>query len=240
VEIDLSFYGVPSDILLYGWRSEVPVYYMAAGVKSNDIIERDYLTDFIPYPHQLQLNFPGHNSAIIHGYNSNKTLDMILMDASWPSPGDHPVIGYLDGFDSYDMVVNNVQENGSTTYHQKGAIDFSFEMPTFTISLADNSLRNFSFNFSRDYTYRTAFWAHIAGLEYTWWTVYAPPGYAVKGLSIPSEILAKYPQLDMNNLTYGSLSFTQVVKGPSYQEFVQGGFNSNAVDVAEEYVYRVR
>jgi hypothetical protein len=240
MEMDLSFYGAPSDILLYGWRSEVPVYYVATGVKSNDVIERDYMTDFAPYPHQLQLNFPGQNTATIEGYDAKKSLNITLMDTSWPNQADHPVIGYLDGFDSYDMTVTNVHASGSTTYHQKGAIDFAFDMPTFTFSLADNTLQNFSFNFSHDYTYHTARWQHFAGMEYTWWTVNAPPGYTVKGLSIPSEIMAKYPQLDMSKLEYGSLSFTEVIKGQSYLEFVQGGFNTNSDVTAEEYVYRVK
>jgi hypothetical protein len=241
LEVDLSFYGVPSDILLYGWRSEVPVYYLATGVKSNDVIERDFMTDFTPYPHQFQLNFPGQNSALIQGYDAKKSLNITLMDTSAPNNlSDHPVIGYLDGFDSYDMTVTNVHENGSTTYHQKGAIDFSFDMPTYTFSLSDNTLQNFSFNFSHDYTYHTALWSHVAGKEYTWWTVNAPSGYAVKGLSIPSEIMAKYPRLDMNNLDYASLNFTEVIKGRSYEEFLPGATVANADGAVEDYVYRMK
>jgi hypothetical protein len=240
MEIDLSFYGAPSDILLYGWRSGVPVYYMAPGVKSNDVIERDYMTDFTPYPHQLQLNFPGINTATIQGYDAKKSLAITLMDTAWPNQGDHPVIGYLDGYDSYDMTVTNTQEDGAVTYHQKGAIDFTFDMPTFNFSLTNNDIQNFSFDFSHDYTYHTAVWQHFEGMEYTAWTVNAPPGYAVKGLSIPSEILAKYPQLDMSKLAYGSLKFTEVIKGQSYEEFVRGGFNMNADATAEGYVYWVK
>jgi len=240
LEVDLSFYGVPSDILLYGWRSDVPVYYMATGVKSDDVIERDYLTDFMPYPHQVQLNFPGKNSAIIRGYDAKKSLDFTLMDTGWLNLSDHPVIGYLDGFDTYDMTVINVHANGSTTYHQKGAIDLSFDMPTFTASLSNTDIQNFSFEFSRDYTYRTALWTNVVGKEYTWWTVNAPPGYAVKGLSIPSELVAKYPKLDMSKLVYGSLNFTDVIKGRSYEEFAQGVFDINSDDTSEEYVYRVK
>lgn len=240
LEIDLSFYGVPSDILLYGWRSDVPVYYMATEVKSNDVVEHDFITDFVPYPHQFQLNFPGKNSAVIRGYDAKKSLSMILMDTNWPYNFDHPVIGYLDGYDSYDMMVTNVKDNGSITYHQKGAIDFSFDMPTFTFSLTNNDIRNFAFNFSRDYTYSSAIWLHTEAKEYTWWTVSAPPGYAVKGLSIPPELLAKYPQLDMDELKYATMSFTDIIKGKPYAERIQGGFVTSSGDADEAYVYTVK
>ena len=241
LELDLSFYGVPSDILLYGWRSGVPVYYWAAGVKSNDIIERDYVTDFIPYPHQFKLDFAGRNSAIIRGHDAKTSRDMTLLETSTYSTGDHPVIGYLDGFDSYDMWVANTQANGqSTTYHQKGAIDFSFDMPTYTFSQTNSDFQNFSFNFSHHYTYHTASWQHVAGTEYTWWNINAPSGYAVKGLSIPSEITAKYPQLDVNKLVHTSLTFTEIIKGRSYEELVPGATIANSEGTVEEYVYRVR
>lgn len=240
LEIDLSFYGVPSDILLYGWRSEEPVYYVAEGVKSNDIVERDYMTDFTPFPHQVPLNFSGQNNAVIQGYDAKKSVYITLMNTYVLPQGDHPVIGYLDGYDAYDMTVTNVHANGSTTYHQIGAIDLSFDMPTFTASLTNTDIQNFSFNFSRDYTYHRAVWTNVTGKEYTWWTVNAPSGYAVKGLSIPPAILTKYPQLDMSKLKYGSLSFTEVIKGLSYEESVQDGFNTTADATPEVYVYSVK
>lgn len=241
LEIDLSFYDAPSDILLYSWRSGVPVYYWANGVKTGDVIERDFSTDFMPYPHQLKLDFPGRNTAVILGYDAKKSRNVIMMNTFGFSHPDHPTIGYLDGFDSYDMTVTNEQENGwSTSYRQKGAIDFSFDMPSYTFTLGNNDIQNFSFNFSRNYAYYSAVWQHIVTKEYTWWTVNAPPGYAVKGLSIPPEIIAKYPQLDMDKLVYSSLSLTEVIKGRSYQEFAQSGLDAYLDKTSEVYVYRVK
>ena len=237
--LDLSFYGAPSDILLYSWHSDVPVYHMATDVKSNDVIDLDFMTDFTPFPHPFKLDFAGKNAAIIEGYDAKKALNITLLD-TWSTESDHPIIGYLDGYDSYYMRVSNFQANGhSTSYQKKGAINYSFDMPTYAFSVANSTLQNFSFNFSLDYTYSTALWQLISGKEYTWWTVNAPSGYTVKGLSIPSQILAKYPQLDVNKLEHVSTSFTDVVKGRSYQESLPGAVVANADDTYESYTYTV-
>jgi hypothetical protein len=237
LEIDLSFYDAPADILLYGWRSDVPVYNWAMATKANDVVQRDFNTDFTPYPHQVKLNFEGKNLATVSGYDAKKSRMISLMDTYWLSPSDHPTIGYLDGYDFYQLWVMNSKPNGSTNYYQKGAIDFSFEIPTYTFSLTNSDMQNFSFNFSHAYTYRSINWQYTNGTEYTWWTVNAASGQSVKGLSIPPEIAAKYPQLDMNKFTYSYISFNENLKGPSYLDFMPGVADPGARIASEGYVY---
>ncbi|HEY5744839.1 MAG TPA: hypothetical protein VIU12_02075 [Chryseolinea sp.] len=244
LEMDLSYFGAPSDILLYAWQSGVPKYYMAPAVKANDQIDLDFMTDFTPFPHPFKLDFAGSNSAVIEGYDAKKSQTITLLDTYYNygnTGSDHPVIGYLDGYDSYNMRVSNYQANGyNTTYHKKGAINFSFDMPAYTFSVTDRSVKNFTYTFSHHYTFSGAFWQHIDDKEYTWWTVYAPSGYTAKGLSIPSQILAKYPQLDVNKLEFGYMSFYDNIKGRSYVETFPGATIATSEDTAEDYTYTVK
>jgi hypothetical protein len=237
LELNLSFSGAPTDILIYCLRDGQPVYNWAKGVKTNDVIERDFITDFTPYPHQFKLNFEGNNSAAILGYHSTSSRPTLLLDSYWTDQSDNPIIGYLDGYDSYEMTVANVKANGTTRYHRKGDINYSFEIPTYTFSLVNSDMQNFSFNFSRDYTYHEITWYSRIGSGYTLWTVNAPAGESVKDLAIPSEIATKYPQLDVSNLAYYSIEFDQIIKGRTYLESVPGIGATNPEGTLEEYVY---
>ena len=239
LEATLYFSGAPADVLLYGYRSGELVYNWANGVNSYDVIARDYVKDFLPYQHQAKLNFDGTNLAQIVGRSASRPFPLTVY-GSWIALDDHPVIGYMDGFDNYDMTVTNIKENGKTTYYQSGAdLDFTFDIPSYTFSLNDDDLENFSFDFSADYTYYTSVWKRLDDQERAnTWTVHAPAGHSVKGLSIPSRIAALYAPLNLNEFTYSYTTFTKMIKGWSYLDLVPGARTKEPNGTLDEgYVY---
>lgn len=224
MDSEVSFYGVPSDFLLSGYRAGVPVYNWAKGVKDGDIIKRDFQADFVPFPHQRKLDFEGTNSATLFGADANANV-LVLNSyqlAGTPYATDQPVIGYIDDIVSYDLIVTNTKANGSVMYLSNGAIDLSFTMPTFTFSLHNTDIQNLSFSFSEDYTYCYSGWAYTQDSENIRWNVSAPTGVTVKGLSVPNEIAAKYSQIDMSKFKHSSINFIKIVEGASYPASMPG------------------
>jgi hypothetical protein len=238
LEMDLALFGTTGKITVTGYRAGIPVYNRAEGVEEGSIIERDYETDFLPFPHQYKLDFEGFNNAYIVGLDPANTRQTLLNTEWLINPSGHPVIGYIDGFNVYDTQVVNSQVNGQgiIIHHTLGGPpDFSFSMPTFTFSLSKNDMNNFSFNFSEDYTYLSIRWLKETPTVSTYWTVYAPPGQPITGLIIPTEIKTKYPQIDPAQLTYRATHFTRIVEGPTYLEKVPGMPRQSGA--LEEYLY---
>ncbi|AYB32524.1 hypothetical protein [Chryseolinea soli] len=238
----VSFYGgAPSDFLLSGYRSKVPVYNWAKGVKAGDQIYRNFATDFIPFPHQVALNFEGRNHAIIEGVDTDNNKVITLLDTDVPGslgrPGDHPVIGYLDGFDSYEMTVTNTKANGMVIYNRGGTFNPSFSIPTFTFSIDKSDMQDYAFNFSENYSYYNAIWEYDEVPEYTWWSVNAPSGTTVKGLTVPDEIAVRYPKIKMSNFKYSLVRFTKAVSGRPYLETVPG-MTGDKSQTWESYTYQ--
>jgi hypothetical protein len=239
LEATLSFSGAPADVLLYGYRSGELVYNWAKGVNSNDVITRDYGKDFAPFQHQTQLNFEGYNAFQIIGSAASRPFPVVVYSSTIESDGQ-PMIGYMDGFENYALSITNIKENGKTTYYQSGAdLDLTFDIPAYTFSLNDNHIQNFSFDFSADYTYSASVWKLIDDQERSSaWTVYAPAGQSVKGISIPPEIATQYPQLSGTEFTYSYSTFTKVIKGWSYPDLVPGARTKEPDGTVDEgYVY---
>lgn len=234
--------GAPSDFLISGYRSQVPVYNWARGVRAGDEIYRNFATDFTPFPHQLTLNFEGKNDALIKGVDkdNNKVitlLDTDVLSGNGGQPGDHPVIGYLDDFDSYETTVTNTKANGLVIYNRVGTFNPSFSIPTFTFSINKSDLQDYSFNFSENYSYYNAIWEYDEAPEYTWWSINAPSGTTVKGLTVPDEIAVRYPKIKMSNFKYSLVRFTKAVSGRPYLETVPGMVGDRS-QTWESYTYR--
>ncbi|HEY5744846.1 MAG TPA: hypothetical protein VIU12_02110 [Chryseolinea sp.] len=241
LDMDMSFYG-PSDILMSGYRKGVPVYNWAKGVKDGDVVTRDFDADFVDFPHQRKLDFTGTNHGVVYGVNADGSYLVVLdtyqlLRTTYKT--DQPVIGYIDGFDSYDMTVTSEKSNGSISYQNSGALDLSFTMPkAFNFSLQSKGMRDLSFSFSEDYTYYSSIWSYTQDSEYIKWYFHGPAGVSVKGMSLPSEIAAKYPQINMSKFTHADISFTKIVEGGSYLESMLGATVTNDRKTRKEYSYR--
>jgi len=239
MDSEVSYYGIPSDFLLSGYRAGVPVFNWAKGVKDGDVIKRDFQADFVAFPHQRKLDFEGTNSATLFGATANANFLVLntYQLAGTAYATDQPVIGYIDDFVSYDLIVTNTKANGSVMYLNNGAIDLSFTMPTFAFSLNNNSLQNLSFNLSEDYTYYYSGWAYTQDSENIRWNVTAPTGVTLKGLSIPQEIATKYSQIDVSKFKHSSINFTKIVEGASYPAGMPGVTTTSDDKTQKLYTY---
>jgi len=211
-------------------------------VKEGDIVKRDFEADFVTFPHQRKLDFEGTNQGIIYGTDANGTNIIIsdsyeLLGTSYAT--DHPIIGYIDGFVSYDMWVTSEKSNGSISYNSSGVLDLSFTMPTaFNFSLQSNGMQDLSFSFSEDYTYYSSAWTYTQDSENIGWYAKAPAGVSIKGLSVPDEIAAKYPQIDVSKFKYAGIGFTKVTEGGgSYLENILDATATSDHKTQKQYSY---
>lgn len=240
--------GLPSDVLLTTYRHGAPVYAKIQGVKGGDQIELDMNANFTPFEHQRKLNFDGYNSANVAGayLDSSGKIASLYFDildtdrlAGSQDATDQPLIGYIDGFDIYQMNLVNYQTSGAVAYHKQGNLASSFEsftMPTFTFKVLDTNLPRFTYEFSEDFTYYTASFTYDAGIAFMHWTIYAPQGKQVKIGNIPADIAAVYPMLQPEAFRYGGCELTKGINGYTYKESILRRQHGQA-DEFEYYVF---
>ena len=237
---NFSFYHDIPDLLLTCYRDGVPVYNWIKGLHNGDEVKRDFLTDFYPFPHQLNLDFEGANSGNVFGYYTGKRsgpggfllVDNILEPTYTPTP----VLGYIEGFDSYNTTVTNLKDNGTVTYHKNGSLVVNLTIPTFTFSLIKNDKDGLDFNFSEDYDFLTSTWSYKVGLERANCEITVQKGAVVKGPVIPKEIQTFYPDLPLNNLSPSSIELFQNIQGYTYQDLLSEAFG-NPRGASEYYIF---
>ncbi len=236
---DIQLCRLPSDVLLTTYRDGVPVYKMLKNVKDGDHVELDMKRDFTPFEHQRTLDFKGYYSEGTYneGWVSGAYLDdtrkfivfpFTLIDTyylrytkDWTA---HPIIGYVDGFDAYDMRVFNTQPSGYVEYN-KQAIDIeesfnSFKIPTFNFKTFSTDIHHFSFQFSEDFTHYTAYFRSFSDAHELSWEIHAPKGADLNVGDIPYEILAEYPMINPDAFKYEGCRLTKIVSGDSYKESI--------------------
>jgi len=225
---------LPSDVLLTTYRHGIPVYAKVMGVKEGDFLELD-MNNFTPFEHQRKLDFKGYsnNGWVLGGYlDDNRKfpgLQFHLIDSyrlsGTKDETDQPVIGYLDGFDTYLLYVSNYQPSGYVSYYKQGQIEdtfASFTMPTFTYRTLNTDLRHFTFQFSEDFTYYSAYFNSESAIASMTWSIHAPKGKKVIIGKVPSQILAAYPMIRTEAFQYSNCSLTKVITGDSYRESILG------------------
>jgi hypothetical protein len=224
LDVYLNFFGAPSNILMSSYRGGVPVYNLAKGVVDGDVFELDFATDFVPVPHQFTLDYEGKNSGWVWGVDATRKqyteIITTLRLAGKPGDSDHPLLGYVDGFDAYHMSVSNSNASGQVYYSKLGTFNSSPVISSFTFSLEKSDLRDLSFNFSEDYSYYYATWSDTRNAT---WAIFGPEGVKVQNLSVlPPELATKYPNIDLSKLAFSSISFAKIVEGKTYLEMLPG------------------
>jgi len=237
---NFSFYHDIPDLLVIAYRDDVPVYNWIKDLHNGDEVTRDFLADFHPFPHLLNLDFEGANRGNIYGYYSGKRsgpggvmlVDDILNTTYTPTP----VLGYVEGFDSYSTTIYNQKENGTVTYYKNGSPVTKLTIPTFTFSLIKKDKDGLDFNFSEDYHFLTSTWAYTVGLERANCEITAPKGAVVKGPVIPKEIQTFYADLPLNNLSPAGIELFQNIQGYTYQDLLSEAFG-NPRAASEYYIF---
>ncbi|MEJ1240306.1 hypothetical protein WBG78_19345 [Chryseolinea sp. T2] len=232
-EANLQLCQLPSDVLLTTYRNGTPVYARIPGVKGGDVLNLDMDTNFTPFEHQRKLDFGGYyNIGWVQGayIEGNKYLPQFYFDlietdrlAGTKDATDQPVIGYVDGFDSYSMYVANAQPSGYVSYFKQGDIEDSFDsftMPTFTYKTINTGLRNFTFEFSEDYSYYEANFSNESATLSMNWSIHTPSGVAVNIGDLPREVLAEYPMIDPDTFWFDGIKLTKVISGESFHDSI--------------------
>ncbi|MGC3946434.1 MAG: hypothetical protein QM762_18250 [Chryseolinea sp.] len=243
-----TMYGLPSDVLFSGYRNGVPVYTRIMDVKDGDYLELDMNKDFSPFEHQRRLDFKGQNTGVVLGAyldtNGNLKSSYFNLIASdqlkeTKDQTDQPVIGYIDGFDIYDLYVTHSNPSGYTTYRKRGDIKPSFSsfiIPAFNYKILSNDLREFHFEFSEDFSYSTASFTHESSKLHLGWSIHAPQGTVVNITNVPREILDAYPMIWLDRLTYKGCTLTKIIAGDTYRESILRTANDPAREV-EYYTF---
>jgi hypothetical protein len=221
---------LPSDVLLTTYRDGTPVYAKITDVNDGDILELDINKNFTPFEHQRKLDFKGYsnNGWVLGAYlddNRDPELPFHLIDSyrlsGTKDETDQPVIGYIDGFDIYHMFVSNSQPSGHVSYNMQGKIAdsfASFTMPTFTYRTVNTDLRHFTFQFSEEFTYYSAYFNSESAMASMAWSIHAPKGEQVNIGDVPAEILTAYPMVQPEAFEYSGCSLTKVISGGSYRQ----------------------
>lgn len=213
----------PADVLVSGYRSGVPVYSWANALVPDDLVEKDYAV-FDAYPKQIKLDYPGITSGSITGYYAGNTTPYFFSNSSQLDQTtfktNTPTLGYLDGFDRYQTYVFNQNDAGTVSYYKTGSVNTSIAIPVFTFSLTNDDIKNFSFNFSEDYTYFDAQWQYVQESNWVHWNIESEPGQFSGVTSIPTEIRSLYPQLDFSKLEYFGCTLTNFLDGREYHDAV--------------------
>ena len=213
----------PADVLVSGYRSGVPVYSWADALMTDDIVEKDFAA-FDAYPNQIKLDYPGVTSGSIVGYYAGNLTPYFLSNSSQLDQTtfktNTPTLGYLDGFDYYQTYAFNQNDGGTVSYYKTGSVNTSIAIPAFTFSLTNGDIKNFSFNFSEEYTYFDAQWQYQEDANWVHWNIESEPGQNLGVTSIPPEIRSLYPQLDFSKLEYFGCTFTKFLDGRKYRDAV--------------------
>lgn len=224
---------LPSDVLLTTYRDGTPVYAKITDVKDGDFLELDMNQNFTPFEHQRKLDFKGYSNSgwVLGAYlDDNRKFPELyfrLIDSyrltGTKDETDQPVIGYIDGFDTYQMYVSNFQPSGYVSYYKQGQIEdtfASFTMPTFTYRTLNSNLRHFVFQFSEEFTYYAAYFSSESAIATMTWAIHAPQGKEVNIGNVPNEILGAYPMIRPEAFKYSGCSITKVITGDSYRESI--------------------
>jgi hypothetical protein len=213
----------PADVLVTGYRSGVPVYSWVNALATDDIAEKDFST-FDAFPRQFKLDYPGVSSGYVVGFYAGNATPYYFNNSSQLDQSafktNTPTLGYLEGFDHYQTYVFNQNDNGTVNYYKTGSVNTSIVIPAFTFSLTTPDIKNFSFNFSEDYTYFDAQWQYQEDANWVHWNIESEPGQFSGVTSIPPEIRSLYPQLDFSKLEYFGCTFAKFLDGRKYRDAV--------------------
>jgi hypothetical protein len=213
----------PADVLVSGYRSGVPVYSWVSALMTDDVVQRDFAA-FDAYPKQIKLDYPGLTSGSIVGYYAGSPTPYFLSNSSQLDlttfKTNAPTLGYLEGFDHYQTYVLNQNDAGSVSYYKTGSVNTSIAIPAFTFSLTNGDIKNFSFNFSEEYTYFDAQWQYQEDTNWIHWNIESEPGQFSGVTSIPAEIRSLYPQLDFSKLEYFGCTLIKFLDGRKYHDAV--------------------
>ena len=241
----------PTDLLISTYQDNIPVYTWLNDVKVGDTVEANFL-DFSPMK-QIQVNKPVTHSYIQgqiepelggRGYTFTSTDNRRYHNDY--DPEENVPLGYLDGFETYDtyVLVGPIccESHQNVTYHKLGSsVPESVQMPEFRFELLNGNVYDLDFTFDKTYSYASFFFELKDENNTLFWEVNAEKGEQWTVPSLPSEITAKYPYLDRDELYLTSLRFTDNLDGFTYEDQLARDFElPRARTDFERFQYYIR
>jgi hypothetical protein len=229
---DLMLHQNPADVLAttHATDNSHPVYAWFKNVHPSDH-DTIAFADFQPFPHTIPLPFSGGVFASVSGFkqtSSGKAKYFLSFIDYQNGLSTNPVsqIGYLDGFDSYETIVNSTVSIGgsrskTTTYFKLGAINPSITLPNYEMNIIDPAITAFQFTYSGNSVFQIHTWGYSISDVYVTWNVYSDGTGVAHFVGLPEDVLTQFPVLNFSKLAYMYSCFYHFPDDYSYHAYFE-------------------
>jgi len=225
----------PLDIFISMYEGLEPRYTWVRDVNVGDSIAVD-VESFQPMI-PVTINKPVQNAYIqgqieptLGGRGYELSRSDYWRSSDYYEPGLIPVMGYVEGFDTYDVYVSSgpvlcCEPHERVTYHKLGSsVPSTIILPDYTLMLQNGNMFNLRYTLEGSYSYKFIFGSVEEENNTLWWFVNAPEGTDFVTPRIPDEILAQYPYLKQDQLPIRAARFSESLGGSTYEDFIRRYF----------------
>ncbi len=213
----------PSDIIISGYRDNIPVYNWFKNVKINDQVSANW-QNFTPCKlimtdKKLKLfQLTGCPTAAEFPIYTMPSNDLWAGSNSSKDSPTGPRAGYIEGLDHYySHIVFDRPAGQSVDYFLAGPPPSgNITYPDYTFQKSGTTDDDLSFSLSVPYTYKRVHFYNQFTQQSLGWEVYALPDDKVVIPDLPQIILSKYPGLTADKLALGAIEAIQMLLGPEY------------------------
>jgi len=157
------------------------------------------------------------------------------LNLTFPFDSSLPIrLGYLNRFDKYFTQLNFNDSNYYYSYKNYGEKPEEINVPeNINLSISNSSIKDFEFSTPLSFNRINSTWQVSEGtinedLIQTNWTIIAENAEKHLIGDIPDELLARYPKINLDDLTYSSTSL--FLNFDTYDEFIEKRFRSNELN----------
>jgi hypothetical protein len=142
-------------------------------------------------------------------------------------PSEIISLGYVEGFEFYDTKAQSgptfcCQPHEGVNYHKLGSsVPESINLPDYEFALNNGNLFELDYSFDRSFNQAYFSFSDRNSYNTLTWNLSIPEGVDIKVPAIPSEITAKYPYLDRDDLLLSYVRFEKYLDGYSYQDNIR-------------------
>ena len=229
---DMNLREDPMDIFITSYKGSDPVYAWLRDVNVGDSVVLDF-DDFSPMT-TVPINKSIHNAYIMGQNEPELSARRHFLSwteywryANYSNPGGNPSIGYIDGFNYYDVYAQIgpmlcCSPHERVAYNKLGtSVPASIHLPDYSFSLSEDNLFSLNYTFDRPYTRKNFNFSIDEADNNLRWNIHAPEGVEIKAPKIPIEIQANYPFLNSGNLPLRTARFVESLDGNTYEDFIK-------------------
>lgn len=209
----------------YNTYGEVKYLFMD-NLKDGDNVTFDG-TQLQPFDKTLSVSVPegGEYTAFVYGFEENQEFDNgggYILASYLPFDNDKIVgniikLGYLNALNKYITTFNYSKDRFNFSYEKYGEAPLGIpmgDMADWNIEVTDDAVDNFIYSGASPYlfTRQSHYWrarsgTHNVDYNETSWSIDQGKFYNTFDFKLPEEILATYPQMDVDGLNYQNSFF---------------------------------